>query len=86
MRDFLFISAPYGLLLPRSKDFKALFDVISGRYGDARERVLLLGIIQLLWDRMEPSGWLPYLTENPLPGNVAHQVIIHYALGDAQVS
>jgi hypothetical protein len=42
--------------------------------------------MQLLWDRMEPSGYLHHITRDPLPGTPLHTVIFHYGLGDAQVN
>lgn len=77
---------PYSLLLPRSADFTSLFDLLKARYLDPLVRPLLLTLIQLLWDRMEPSGWVSHITQDPLPGCPTHTVVLHYGAGDAQVS
>lgn len=76
---------PYSLLLPRSADFTQLFDVLKARFISSLDRILLLSVMQMQWDRAEPSGYAPYI-ERPLPGTPAHTVLMHYALGDAQVS
>jgi hypothetical protein len=45
-----------------------------------------ISILQLLWDRGEPSAYLPHLTDDPLPNTPPHQVMIHEAFGDHQVA
>ena len=42
--------------LPRSVDFSALYDIIKVRYERTLDRAALMPALQLLWDRMEPSG------------------------------
>jgi len=39
-----------------------------------------------MWDRTEPNGYLPYISENMLPGTPKHDVLLHVAIGDHQVS
>eukprot|EP00054_Salpingoeca_dolichothecata_P016522 m.96985 g.96985 ORF g.96985 m.96985 type:complete len:639 (-) comp22014_c0_seq1:116-2032(-) len=77
---------PFGLLLPRSADFDILYDILRPRYTKPQDRMLLLSVMQLLWDRCEPSGWLHHISDSPLPNTTSHRVIFHYGLGDAQVS
>ena len=48
--------------------------------------MLLLEFVQLLWDRIEPNGYAPYIRENMLPGTPAHEVFMRAALGDHQVT
>jgi hypothetical protein len=76
---------PYGMLLPRSKDFQQLFPLIEGRYKDPVERIVLLQVIQMLWDRAEPAGYMDGITDAPYDNTEAHQVLMHYGKGDAQV-
>eukprot|EP00730_Choanoeca_flexa_P010521 TRINITY_DN1839_c0_g1_i1.p1 TRINITY_DN1839_c0_g1~~TRINITY_DN1839_c0_g1_i1.p1 ORF type:complete len:645 (+),score=114.50 TRINITY_DN1839_c0_g1_i1:2-1936(+) len=77
---------PYSLLLPRSADFTPLFDIIKARYGDAQDRLFLMSSMQLLWDRLEPAGYLSHISKDPLPNTPKHRVLIHYGLADAQVT
>lgn len=79
---------PYALLLPRSSDFSALFDLLKIRYPRSMDRMGILAIMQLLWDRMDPAGWAGYVsgTPPPLPGTPSHRVVHHYGLGDHQVT
>jgi len=77
---------PYSLLLPRSEDFTALGDILKIRYTNPLDRVILLSIMQILWDRADPGGYMGSITSNPLPNTPTHQVIVHHALGDRQVT
>ena len=47
---------PYALLLPRSTDFAALFDILKIRFPRSIDRMTVLALIQALWDRMDPAG------------------------------
>ena len=52
-----------------------------------------MGLIQALWDRLEGSGYVGYITApggaaggpGVLPNTPSHRVIWQYGLGDAQV-
>jgi hypothetical protein len=81
---------PYGLLLNRSEDFNGYFILIYATYGgDApggRAIQVVLGLMQMLWDRTEPDGYAPYITQNMLPNTPQHQIIINNAIGDFQVT
>lgn len=78
--------APYNLLLQRSVDFEPFANVMKVKYPSSRDRQIVLGLLQMLWDRVEPNGYLPFIRENPLPGTPAHEVLMHVAIGDHQVS
>ena len=78
--------APYALMLPRSVDFDTYFAILKTRYTDPIDRINLLNIFQLLWDRSDPSGYMGYTTSNTLPNTPAKQIILQYSLGDSQVS
>jgi hypothetical protein len=81
---------PYNLLLPRSEAFEDFFSIIKGQYEDALDIVVLLGLAQMLWDRVEPNGFVAHLrgdaAEAPLPGTPPHEVLIRPAVGDHQVT
>jgi len=76
----------YGLLLPRSVDFDEYRGVFVPAYPDDLERTLMLGLLQMLWDRGEAGGYIQHLTANPYPKTPAKIVLLHVALGDFQVS
>jgi pimeloyl-ACP methyl ester carboxylesterase len=76
---------PYALLLARSTDFGSLFDVIKLRYPRPQDRISVLTIIQALWDRADPAGYMPLLTDGG-PSGLPHRALWQYGLGDAQVT
>ncbi|MBI2388767.1 MAG: hypothetical protein HYV09_04040 [Deltaproteobacteria bacterium] len=78
--------APYSMLLNRSVDFAPFFFLLSGVYSDAYDLQLALGLVQMLWDRTEPGGYVRTINEEPLPGTPKHEVLLHIAYGDHQVT
>ena len=78
--------APYSILLNRSLDFTPFFFLLGGVYADAYDLQLALGLAQMMWDRTEPGGYIRYINEDPLPGTPKHDVLLHVAKGDFQVS
>ncbi len=80
------LGQPYNLLLTRSVDFDDFFGLLRGTYSDPVDIAYLLGTLQLLWDRVEPTGYTHRIVNDPLPGTPAHQVLMTAALGDHQVT
>ncbi len=76
----------YNLLLERSVNFDAFADIIDSTYPQAFDRQMLLGLVQLLWDRAEPSGLSRHIIDDTLPGTPSHQVLLLDSIGDHQVS
>jgi hypothetical protein len=77
---------PYNLLLNRSVDFGPFFFLLQLIYQDNLDLQIVLGLVQMHWDRTEPNGYAPYITSNMLPGTPKHDVLLHVAIGDYQVS
>jgi hypothetical protein len=77
---------PYSLLLFRSVDFDQFFDIIKAGYSDGRDVQLLISLAQMLWDKTEPNGYVPYIRDNMLPGTPSHEVLMRAAIGDHQVT
>jgi len=78
--------APFGLLLPRSKEFTIYFDLVKLRYLNPIDRSIMMNTLQLLWERAEASGYMDAITGDPLPDTPVKTVLMNYGLGDAQVS
>ncbi len=78
--------APYSLLLSRSVDFAPFFFILQGVYVDGYDLQLALGLVQLVWDHTEPGGYIDAINQNPLPGTPKHDVLLHVAIGDHQVT
>ncbi len=77
---------PYNLLLNRSRDFEPFFILLRSVYTSGRDMQLVLALVQMLWDRTEPSGYAPYVNGEQLPGTPRHEVLLHVAIGDQQVT
>jgi hypothetical protein len=81
---------PYSLLLYRSVDFTDFFVILQNTYRSALDLQVVMGCLQMLWDRSEPDGYAPYVTPadaaGRLPGTPQHQVFIVDAIGDYQVT
>ncbi len=76
----------YSLMLPRSvywSDYATPF--VVDRFEDPRVVQLVLGYVQMLWDRAEPSGYATAITDDPFPGSPVHQVFLMEGVGDHQV-
>jgi hypothetical protein len=76
----------YSLLLPRSVDFDTYEAIFDPAYPNEAERMLILSMAQMLWDRGEGAGYVNHVTADPLPGTPAKTVLIHVAFGDWQVT
>ncbi len=76
----------YSLLVWRSTDFSSYLGITKPAYKSALDRELIINVMQTLWDRGEGNGYAQHMTTDPLPGTPAHQVLMHVALGDHQVS
>jgi hypothetical protein len=76
----------YSLLLPRSVDFEAYEAIMTPAYPSELDRLLIISVVQMLWDRGEGAGYVQHLTADPYPGTAAKDVLLHVAFGDWQVS
>jgi hypothetical protein len=77
---------PYNLLLNRSTDFGPFFVILLGAFRSAMDIQLAMGLVQMHWDRTEPNGYVPYIVDDLLPNTPEHQVLLHVAIGDYQVT
>jgi hypothetical protein len=76
----------YSTLLQRSVDFDLYAAIIYPNYRRVIDRQLWLSQIQLLWDRGEANGYAHHMTNDALPDTPRHNVLLHVAFGDHQVS
>lgn len=77
----------YSLLLNRSIDWFQYEAILKSGYGDnAIDVQLILALLQMMWDRSEPTGFAPYLQNDPLPNTPSHRVVLHLGRGDHQVT
>jgi hypothetical protein len=73
-------------LLTRSTQFNQFLPLVNAAYPDPLERQIGNSVIQLLWDRGEPSAYVHRMTDQPFPNTPAHEVMLHEAFGDHQVA
>ena len=77
----------YSTLLRRSVDFALYSLPIYTTYPSEYERPLLLSVIQILWDRADPNGYVNTLRPgSELPDTHPHRVMYQVAYGDHQVA
>lgn len=76
----------YSMLLPRSVDFDDYEAVFVPAYPDPLDRMLIISMIQMLWDRGEGAGYVQHITSDTYAGTPAKQVLMHVAFGDWQVT
>jgi hypothetical protein len=76
----------YSILLQRSIDGVQYEFSINQHYIDEIDRAILYPLIQQLWDRGEPQGYVSHLVSDPLPGTPAKKILMQMGLHDWQVS
>lgn len=76
----------YSTLLTRSSNWPTYGRFLGSAYRNELSHPLLLSLIQILWDRGEPNGYAHVMTDNPPPNTPEHNIILHVALGDHQVT
>ena len=87
-RGFLAVpGANYSTLLHRSVDFNPYLALQRSAYPDRLDEEILVALIQQLWDRAEPQGYMNHLVAGDLSNPpVPHKVLIHMATYDSEVS
>jgi hypothetical protein len=86
-RAALFVSgSEFSLMIERSVDFAQFGQLIMQTYPNRLGYQVGIALIQMLWDRGEPDGYIDHLVRNPLPGTPAKHVLIQEVFGDHQVA
>lgn len=87
-RGFLAVpGANYSTLLRRAAPFKLFLDLLRPAYPDRLDETIGIALIQQLWDRADPNGYLPHIVPGDLSDPpVPHRVLLHMATCDSQVS
>ncbi len=89
----------YSTLLNRSVDWEgplvnpdgdppipSYSSILYSMFPNKMEQQLVMALLQMLWDRAEADGFAQHMTSDPLPNTPKHQVLMHVALGDFQVT
>ena len=75
----------YSLMMYRSVVFDPFFQLLGEVIDGPMDVQLMLGLAQMMWDRAEPSGYSPYIIDDPLPGTPSKDVYLLVSIGDHQV-
>ncbi|MEV0844211.1 hypothetical protein AB0I55_32270 [Actinocatenispora sera] len=70
----------YSLLLNRSADFTQFQPILDASYPDKLRQQVVLGLLQMVWDRAETQGYAQTLARS------GREVLMHVAYGDHQVA
>ncbi|MGH2830716.1 MAG: hypothetical protein ACRDJM_09560, partial [Actinomycetota bacterium] len=87
----------YSTLLNRSVDWEgplinpepglpSYSSVLYTMFPDKQQQQIVMAMLQMLWDRGESNGYAQHMSSDPLPNTPAHQVMLHVAYGDFQVT
>jgi hypothetical protein len=76
----------FSLLLNRSVDFDQYFAILRSAYPDPLDQQILFGVIQMLWDSGETSGYVQHMTNRTYRGTPPKTVLMTVAFGDHQVT
>src|SRR5579862_1873354 len=80
-------AANYSTLLHRSIDFNPFLTISRAAYTDRLDEQIVIALIQQLWDRAEPQGYMNHLVAGDLSSPpVPHKILIHMSTCDSQVS
>lgn len=76
----------YSTLLERSVDFSPFFLIFDAIYQRRRDQLMLLAIMQCLWDAIDPVSHYRHLVVDPHPQSGPNSALLGLAKGDWQVS
>ena len=76
----------FSTLLSRSLDYDPFAGIVAQAYPNPIDRILLVDLQQMVWDRGEADGYAEHLTRNPYPRTPVHTVLLDEAFGDQQVA
>ncbi len=75
----------YNLILPRSTTFKPFEATFTKAYPSRLTRMLILSMVQGVWDRGETDGYAQNLVQDPLTNTPLHTLLFEAAVGDHRV-
>jgi hypothetical protein len=77
---------PWSLLLNRSYEYHLLQLLFTGSYPDYLDRQLMIAILQMAFDREDPTTTAPYVLSAPLAGVPKKQLVMQMSVDDDYVT
>jgi hypothetical protein len=77
--------ADYSLLLERSTDWPTYREALNGAYINDYDDTAIINLLQMRWDKTEPSGIANSVLAGTETGVPAKQLLLQNALGDDEV-
>lgn len=74
------------LVNPSDPGLPSYSSALYTMFPNKQEQQLVIALLQMLWDRGEADGYAQHMTDDPLPNTPEHQVLMHAAYGDFQVT
>ncbi len=75
----------YSMLLERSADFNDYLPFFQGAYPARVDQVVMLAVLQLLWDQVDPGTYVRHMSKDLFAGTPAHTALAVLHPGDFQV-
>jgi hypothetical protein len=76
----------YSLLLERSEDWPQYRTTLNGAYPNLLDSVLMISLMQIQWDRTEPTAVADVIVGEGFPGTPTKHVFMQIAIADVEVS
>ena len=73
-------------LIPRTQGIGGFLQELQQSYPDPSATALLLDLMQQIWDRGDPDGYVQHLLGTQFPGTRPHAVLMQSVYGDQYVS
>ncbi|MDD5223927.1 MAG: hypothetical protein PHE84_08040 [bacterium] len=76
--------AAWSMMLERSFVFKSLIDLLKAQFPDPLDRQIVLALVQVLFDPIDPINFAPHAVNDPL-GTEKKTILVQESYGDALV-
>jgi len=76
----------YSILLERSQDWPQYRTTLVGAYPNSLDSALIIGLMQIQWDRTEPTGVADVIVGDGFPGTPEKHVFMQIGIADTEVS
>jgi hypothetical protein len=75
----------YSMMLERSLDWPTYGSIVAGAYPDPLDTTMIISLMQMMWDRTDPTAVADVLVNGGFPGSPPKQVLMQIAVADVEV-